>query len=248
MVSPRREAVGAAGISGRQAALTRDGGKSLKDVQPHLESGWVLTPLGAPVLMILRVTGPLCPSVSPPVKGRWENLPPRVLVRLNSPSSLETSSRCCHRPAWEDPPPPPRVSSAGGRPGGAPPDPRLTPPPLPPSPADTQSCRTQRTGCTLTPPTARSARRPSSTASLSTSKTTSMRPPSWQLTTVRPGAGRQGDGGPTLALAHSKPWAWWFTDAGAQVICSHGARGAGQCYHHCYDSLGSCHVPGTIHQ
>lgn len=57
-------------------------------------------------------------------------------------------------------------------------------------PADTQSFQTQRTGYTLTPPTARSARRLCLTASLSTSRTTSMRPLSWRLTMVRPEAGR----------------------------------------------------------
>ena len=57
-------------------------------------------------------------------------------------------------------------------------------------PADTQSFQTQRTGYILMPPTARSARRPCLTASLSTSRTTSMRPLSWRLTMVRPGAGR----------------------------------------------------------
>lgn len=48
-----KPSLGTAGITGRQAALTRDGGKSLKDIQPHLESGWVLTPLDAPALTIL---------------------------------------------------------------------------------------------------------------------------------------------------------------------------------------------------
>lgn len=54
------------------------------------------------------------------------------------------------------------------------------------TPAGTQSCPIQQTGCTSMPPTVRSPRQPSWTASPSTSKTTSMRPPSWQLTTVRP--------------------------------------------------------------
>lgn len=39
-------------------------------------------------------------------------------MRLNSPFSLETSSRCCHRPAWEDPHPhPARARQAGGQEG-----------------------------------------------------------------------------------------------------------------------------------
>lgn len=59
----------------------------------------------------------------------------------------------------------------------------------PPPSSDTPSCRTPRTGCTLTPPTVRSPRRPCLTASPSTSKTTSMRPPSWRPTTVRPTLG-----------------------------------------------------------
>ena len=62
----------------------------------------------------------------------------------------------------------------------------------PPPSSDTPNCRTQQTGCTLMPPTVRSPRQPSLTANPSTSKTTSTRPPSWQLTTVRPTPG--GDG------------------------------------------------------
>lgn len=59
----------------------------------------------------------------------------------------------------------------------------------PPPSSDTPNCRTQQTGCTLMPPTVRSPRQPSLTANPSTSKTTSTRPPSWQLTTVRPTPG-----------------------------------------------------------
>lgn len=67
----------------------------------------------------------------------------------------------------------------------APPTPALPPPALVVS-TDTQSCRTRRTGCTSTPPTARSPQQQCWTASPSTPKTTSTRPPSWQLTMVCP--------------------------------------------------------------
>lgn len=79
---------------------------------------------------------------------------------------------------------PPEGRGAPGRPCSRP---WLHPPPPPPS-ADTQSCQTRQTGCASTPATARSPRRPPSTASRSTSETTSTRPPSWRLTTVRPAA------------------------------------------------------------
>lgn len=72
----------------------------------------------------------------------------------------------------------------------APPTPALPPPALVVS-TDTQSCRTRRTGCTSTPPTARSPQRQCWTASPSTPKTTSTRLPSWQLTTVWPPPRRQ---------------------------------------------------------
>lgn len=103
---------------------------------------------------------------------------------------------------------------AGGQEGS-----RLLPHTVPP--ADTRSCRTPLTGCTLTPPTARSARRPSSTESLSTSKTTSTRPPSWRLTTVRPGAGRggRGEGG-------EQCWAA-ATGAPGSPSLAHGKQGLG---------------------
>lgn len=160
-------------------------------------------------------------------------------MRLNSPFSLETSSRCCHRPAWEDPHPhPARARQAGGQEGL--PQPLASP--LPSLPRRYSKLSDPANWLHINATNGQI-----STAAVLDRESPYIRNNVYEATFLAAdnGAPRGREtrgGGPALALAlaHSKPWAWCFTDAGA--------RGAGHCYHHCYSSLGSCHVPGSIHQ